>query len=198
MQNVFADMSEVARWRDVLDGELPAAEILEGYEAMVDWPGSYFYRELMDAYPNAKVLLSVRDGEAWARSMQQTIWGLFYDDTLIRHVSDARTKVDPVWALYIETMKEMWRRTELLDGEATTLEFMATAMERFNDEVRQTVPAERLLEWSPKDDWEPLCNFLELPIPDLPMPHVNDTDQFVEQIVRFSVQALSDSVMANS
>jgi hypothetical protein len=149
----------------------------------------------MQAYPDAKVLLSVRDGMAWAESMRKTIWGLFYDDTLIRHVSDARTKVDPIWAAYIEMMKEMWRRTELLDGEATTLEFMAAAMERFNDRVRATVPAERLLEWAPKDGWMPLCEFLELPIPDEPVPHINDTAQFVEQITRFSVQVLSDTVL---
>jgi Sulfotransferase domain len=195
MQNVFAEMSEVYRWRDALDGKLSPATILEGYPAMVDWPGSYYYRELMEAYPDAKVLLSVRDGEAWAKSMQQTIWGLFYDDTLIRHVSDARTKVDPIWATYIEMMKEMWVRTNLLDGEATTLEFMATAMERFNNEVRSAVPAEKLLEWSPKDGWDPLCAFLEVPIPDEPVPHVNDTEQFVSQITRFSVQVLSDKVL---
>jgi hypothetical protein len=195
MQNVFADMSEVGRWRDVLDGRRSAADILAGYPAMVDWPGSYYYAELMRAYPDAKVLLSARDGIAWAESMQKTIWGLFYDDTLIRHVSDARMKVDPVWAVYIEMMKEMWRRTELLDGEATTLEYMATAMERFNDRVRATVPAERLLEWSPKHGWKPLCDFLELPIPDEPVPHINDTAQFVEQITRFSVHVLSDRVL---
>lgn len=198
MQNVFADMSEVARWRDVLDGKLDATTILEGYPAMVDWPGSYYYRELMQSYPDAKVLLSVRDGMSWARSMQQTIWGLFYDDTLIRHVSDARTKVDPVWATYIEMMKEMWRRTELLDGEATTLEFMAKAMERFNDEAREAVPAERLLEWSPADGWGPLCEFLDVPVPDEPVPHINDSTQFVEQIVRFSVQVLSEQVLTEN
>lgn len=194
MQNVFADMSQVGRWRDVLDGRIRAADILDGYPAMVDWPGSYYYRELMQAYPEAKVLLSVRDGMSWARSMQQTIWGLFYDDTLIRHVSDARMKVDPVWATYIEMMKEMWRRTELLDGEATTLEFMASAMERFNADVRATVPADRLLEWSPADGWEPLCAFLDRPVPDEPLPHINDSAQFVDQIVRFSLQVLSDNV----
>jgi hypothetical protein len=195
MQNVFADMSAVGRWRDVLDGRLSAAEILEGYPAVVDWPGSYYYRELMRAYPDARVLLSVRDGMSWARSMQRTIWGLFYDDTLIRHVSDARMKVDPIWDTYIEMMKEMWVRTELLDGEATTLEYMATAMERFNDEVRATVPAERLLEWSPTDGWKPLCAFLGLRVPDEPIPHINDTAQFVDQITRFSVQVLSDRVL---
>lgn len=198
MQNVFADMSEAGRWRDVLDGKLQAADLLEGYAAVVDWPGSYYYRDLMQAHPDAKVLLSVRDGMAWARSMQQTIWGLFYDDTLIRHVSDARMKVDPVWATYIEMMKEMWVRTELLDGAATTLEFMATAMERFNDEVRATVPADRLLEWAPQRGWKPLCEFLELPVPDEPVPHINDSAQFVDQIVQFSVQVLSDRVLGEA
>jgi hypothetical protein len=197
MQNVFAEMSEAGRWRDALDGKLPAAEIVKDYPAVVDWPGSYYYRELMEAYPDAKVLLSVRDGQAWAESMRKTIWGLFYDDTLIRHVSDARTKVDPVWALYIEMMKEMWRRTELLDGEATTLEFMASAMERFNDEVRAAVPSEKLLEWAPKDGWDPLCEFLEVPVPDEPVPHINDTQQFVDQITYFSVQVLSDKILVN-
>ena len=51
MQNVFADMTAASRWRDVLDGKLAAAEILEGFPAMVDWPGSYYYRELMEAFP---------------------------------------------------------------------------------------------------------------------------------------------------
>ncbi len=197
MQNVFADMAEAGRWRDALDGKLSAAEIVKDYPAVVDWPGSYYYRELMEAYPEAKVLLSVRDGQAWAESMRKTIWGLFYDDTLIRHVSDARTKVDPVWAMYIEMMKEMWRRTELLDGEATTLDFMAAAMERFNDEVRAAVPSEKLLEWAPKDGWEPLCEFLGAPIPDEPVPHINDTQQFVEQITYFSVQVLSDKILVS-
>src|SRR5579875_1734093 len=195
MQNVFADMAEVRRWRAVLDGTLSAREILRGYPAVVDWPGSYYYRELMREHPEAKVLLSVRDGMSWAQSMQRTIWGLFYDDTLIRYVSDARMKVDPVWATYIEMMKEMWRRTELLDGEATTLEYMEAAMERFNDEVRATVPADRLLEWSPAQGWDPLCSFLELPVPDVPIPHINDSAHFVDQIVRISVEVLSDRVL---
>lgn len=179
MQNVFADMSEVARWRAALDGDLSPAEILSGYPAEVDWPSSYYFRELLETYPDAKVLLSVRDGMSWAKSMQGTIWGLLYGDTLMRNLSDARMKVDPVWAMYIEMMKEMWQRTELLDGEDTTLDFMAQAMERFNDQVRRSVPAERLLEWSPKDGWEPLCAFLEVPVPEEPLPHINDTEQFI-------------------
>lgn len=198
MQNVFVDLSEVPRWRAALDGKLDPAEILDGFPAMVDWPGSYFYRELAETYPDAKVLLSVRDGAAWAESMRRTIWGMFYDDTLIRHVSDARTKVDPVWAMYVEMMKEMWHRTRLLEEEGTSPEFMAAAMERFNAEVRRAIPAGRLLEWSPKDGWEPLCRFLEVPVPDVPLPFVNDTEAFVDQITGFSVAVLRDKVLGPS
>jgi hypothetical protein len=74
MVNVLADLELASDWRKVLDGELPLTEVLDGYEATVDWPGSFFYPELIELYPDAKVLLSVRDDEAWARSMQQTIW----------------------------------------------------------------------------------------------------------------------------
>ncbi len=49
----------------------------------------------LEVYPDAKVLLSVRDGDAWATSMRDTIWGLFYGDILIKHLSEARRKVDP-------------------------------------------------------------------------------------------------------
>jgi hypothetical protein len=198
MQNVFADMSEVARWRAVLDGKLPASDILDGYPAMVDWPGSYYYQELMRAYPDAKVLLSVRDGMAWAGSMQRTIWALLYGDTLMHDLSMARMKVDPIWETYIEMMKEMWQRTRLLDGESTTLEFMAQAMERFNDEVRHAVPAERLLAWNPKDGWKPLCEFLQVPVPDEPLPHINDTRQFIEGLEQGCLAAVNSQLLVGA
>jgi Sulfotransferase domain len=191
MQEVFKDMTQVARWHEALDGRVSAAELLDGYEAMVDWPGSYYYRELMEAFPNAKVLLSVRDGDAWAKSMQETIWSLFYGDTLVRHLSDAQTFVDPVWKEYTVMMKEMWRRTALMNDQDTTLEYLSAAMERYNDEVKRTVPAERLLVWSPKDGWEPLCEFLELPVPHEALPHVNETDAFNEGFLRSAMGSLN-------
>jgi Sulfotransferase domain len=194
MQSVFANWGEVDRWRAVLDGELAPWEIVGEYPAAVDWPTSFYYRELMERYPDAKVLLSVRDGDAWARSMQQTIWALFYSDTLMRHLSDARTQVDPTYATYIMMMKEMWERSGLMHGPDTTLEFMSTAMQRYNDEVKQTVSADRLLVWSPADGWEPLCELLEVPVPDAPFPHVNESGQFVEQFVQISMLKLNEAL----
>ena len=60
---------------------------------------------------------------------------------------------------------------------------MAEAMERWNKEVIDTVPSERLLVWDPKEGWEPLCEFLEVPVPDTPLPHVNDTENFQKNLI---------------
>ena len=56
-------------------------------------------------------------------------------------------------------------------------------MERWNQEVIDTVPAERLLVWHPKDGWEPLCEFLELDVPGEPVPNVNDTENFQKNLI---------------
>jgi len=191
MVNVLADLDEAQLWRRALEGEEPWDEVFDGFEATVDWPGSYFYKELIERYPDAKVLLSVRDAEGWERSMRDTIWGLFYGDILIRDLSSARCRVDANWRGYIALMEEMWQRSGLIDsGAATTSESMQSAMERFNAEVQETVPADRLLVWSAGDGWEPLADFLEVRVPDTPFPHLNDSKVFVERIVDGALLAL--------
>jgi hypothetical protein len=193
MVNVLADLDETVAWRRALDGEDVWEEIFDGFEATVDWPGSFFYKQLSEFYPDAKVLLSIRDAEAWERSMRDTIWGLFYGDMLIRDLSQARCRVDAKWRGYLELMEEMWEQSGLISaGAETTPESMQAAMERFNAEVQDNVPADRLLVWSVGDGWEPLCEFLELPVPDTPFPHLNDSKVFAERIVDGALLALSE------
>jgi len=190
MVNVLGDLDEMPAWRRVLDGEEHLQSVLNDYQSTVDWPGGFFYKELIDAYPDAKVLLSVRDGEKWERSMRNTIWGVLYGDNLPRDLSNARCRVDPKWRAYIEMMNEMWHtigvKADAAPGE------IASAGERFNDEVKRTVPSDRLLVWSPSDGWEPLCRFLELPIPDMPFPHLNDSEAFGERVVDGALLALQE------
>ncbi len=193
MVNILSDMSLVQRWQDAFEGGTDWEKIFEGFQSTVDWPGAFFYRELIDAFPDAKVLLSARDGAAWARSMHDTIWGLFYGDVMMRDLSSARARVDSGWAQYMELMRSMWQRSGLLgdDEESFDAGAMATGMERHIAEVRSVVPAERLLVWQPADGWEPLCEFLEVPVPHAPLPRVNDSSMFADRIVEGSMAVLS-------
>jgi hypothetical protein len=189
MVNVLGDLSLVAQWRQVYAGELPAGEALSGFGSTVDWPGSFYYEQLMETFPEAKVLLSVRDGEAWELSMRQTIYDVLYGDSLMNDLSRARARVDTEWRAYNELMGAMWADAGI-DGGAAAPGSLAALMQRHNERVIATVPSERLLVWSARDGWEPLCAFLGIPVPEAPFPRLNDSDFFATQLIDGSLTAL--------
>ena len=144
----------------------------------------------MEAYPDAKVLLSVRSPESWAKSMRNTIWDCLYGESLVFHMTQARRYVDPLWDTCIGMLDEMWFKSGLLNGKETTDQWMIDAFNKHTEEVKATVPADRLLVWSPADGWGPLCELLDLPVPDAPLPNVNDTATFGLRLVDGALAAV--------
>jgi hypothetical protein len=192
MVNVLRDMSQVPLWNAAADGNPDWEAIFADYEATVDWPGGYFYQELLEAYPDAKVLLSVRDPEAWTRSMRETVWDTLHGISLQAHLSEARCWVDKEWRDYIALMHRL-----LWQGEGTFAAFthhdqqgLIDGFERHTEAVRSNVPADKLLIWQASDGWEPLCEFLEVPVPDQPFPRVNDSATYIDRIVDNSLDVL--------
>jgi Sulfotransferase domain len=195
MRNLLADLQTgLPLWESVAAGAPDWEEIFGDARSTVDWPSARYYRELMDHYPDAKVLLSVRDGASWVRSMRQTVWGIFHGDSVIHHVSEARAVLDPLWQRYIALMRGMtWNeQTGVLAGDTSTDEGLIAVMDRWNEGVKSTVPAERLLVWYPTDGWEPLCDFLEVDVPSEPVPNLNDTASFREGIIGGGLGVLND------
>jgi Sulfotransferase domain len=194
MRDLLGDLTTgLPLWEDVFAGNPDWETIFGGAQSTVDWPSARFYRELMDHYPDAKVLLSERDGHAWARSMQQTVWGIFHGDSVIHHVSDARAVLDPQWRAYTTLMRRFtWDEGGALAGDTSTEDGLIEVMNRWNDEVRTTVPAERLLVWDPAEGWEPLCDFLEVEPPAQSLPHLNTTASFKEGIIGDSLKVVNE------
>ena len=83
MTEVFKNPKASGYWEAAADGKpIDWEEVFAGYRSTVDWPGATFYKQLADAYPEAKVILTERDAEAWFESTQATIFSLhFRDDT---------------------------------------------------------------------------------------------------------------------
>ena len=191
MVNVLGDLEQARYWDRALDGEAPWKEVFDGYNSTVDWPGGYFYRELMDFYPEAKVLLSVRDPESWERSMRQTVWAVRHGESLIRLLSSAQAHVNPPWQGFLNMIDRLvWGATFGAGHEAP--EQMIEKMLRHNEQVERDVPAERLLVWRVEEGWQPLCEFLEVPVPDAPFPHINDTTEFLNRIIDSSLLVLQE------
>lgn len=195
MVNVLADLSLAEGWARALAGQANWGELFEGFNSAVDYPAAFFYRELLAAYPDAKVVLSVRDGRAWARSMHDTIWGVQYDeDSIAYHLAAARGCIDPTMRTYTDLMMTMLNMAGLFGPTPARFneDALAAGMERHNAAVRARVPAHRLLEWSPADGWGPLCEFLERPVPAAPLPCVNDTATFNAAVVAGAMEKLND------
>src|SRR5436305_4702694 len=74
MFEVFSHPEHADVWRRAAEGDaVDFDEVLDGYGATVDWPACEFWAELMGTYPDAKVLLSVRDPDRWYSSFNSTI-----------------------------------------------------------------------------------------------------------------------------
>lgn len=183
MVNVLANLPLAQQWEAALDGDADWDAIFGEHEATVDWPGSFFYRELVDAYPEAKVVLSVRDPEAWEKSMRTTIWDTLYGQSVAAHLSKARELVDPRWQNFIRLMGRMWAAQGVFSGPELAPGQLAGAIARYQEQVQRNVPEERLLVWSVGEGWEPLCNFLEVDVPDTPFPRLNDSSMYIDRIV---------------
>jgi hypothetical protein len=188
--NVIADLDQVGVWDRAMDGEQPWEEIFAGHDSTVDWPGGYFYRELADAYPDAKVLLSVRDPEGWERSFRDTIWTMSYGDSLMPLMAHARAQVDPRFRRYLELVERMFWGPQGTFSDGQEPAQMIEQMLRHASEVERTIPAERLLVWEVGEGWEPLCEFLEVPVPEEPLPHANDRDTFLGRVIGGALDSL--------
>jgi hypothetical protein len=190
--NLLANLDQVQVWDRAIDGEDIWDEVFTGFEATVDWPGGYFYRELSERYPDAKVLLSVREGVSWEKSFRETIWTMCHGSSLMRLLSDARREIDPRWRSYLQLVDRMFWSGEAPFTKGTSPAAMIEQMEAFNASVREAVPAERLLEWTVTEGWEPLCEFLDVPVPSEPLPHENERETFVMRVTDGAIAALSD------
>jgi hypothetical protein len=164
MFEIIADNSQIPLWTAAIEGDdINWNDLTAGYIAQVDWPGASFWPELAAANPDALVILSVRDPEAWYTSASNTIF----------HVFD---NAPPEMVPWFETVRQML--TDRFCADFDDKDAMVAAFIRHNDEVRAGVDPGRLLEWTASDGWEPICERLGLEVPDGPFPRTNDTNQW--------------------
>src|SRR3954447_26497865 len=130
MRDMMGDLpTSVPQWRKAFEGNGPWDEIFESKESIVDWPGSYHWRELIDVYPDAKVLLSVRSAESWVDSMHNTIAQIWFGDSLMHHLAQAQYRIDPLYAGWLDVLYDMWTEADMMVGSKADPEQMATEME---------------------------------------------------------------------
>jgi len=169
MIEVFENPGHAELWHAAAEGKLPDwDDLFAGYSAAVDWPPCSFWGELLDHYPDAEVILTVRDPERWYQSVASTIYPV-----LMRPLETDGPGMGVQRKMALKLILE-----QSFHGRFEDREYMLALYERHNEEVKQAVSSKRLLVYEIAEGWAPLCRFLDRPIPDGPFPRVNSTDEF--------------------
>ncbi len=181
MVEVFEHPEHAPLWEAAARGQsVDWDTLLAHYRSTVDWPGCTFYAALMEKYPDAKVLLSVREPEKWHESVMSTIYAT--SNMLQPSLSNALRRLTiRIFAPQVLTVLHMintliWQGT--FHNKAADKDYAISVYNRHIEEVKSRVPAERLLVYSVKEGWGPLCAFLGVPVPQKPFPHLNDRLSF--------------------
>ncbi len=166
---------DLGAWANHIDGvktlDFPA--FFKDYQACVGIPACMFYDELMVAFPQAKVIVCPRDAHRWYLSFDRLRRTLFMVRDYIGFLPRTRAIRRTIEGLIF---------TKFLNGNSEASEAdCIEAYEAHNQRVRDTVPDQRLLFFTVDQGWEPLCAFLEVPVPDVPFPHINKSDSEVKK-----------------
>jgi len=176
IKNVYTDPQ---KWVQLYRGNITSAEmnkylISSGFKATADFPASIFWEGFFKANPNAKVILTIRDPNKWYESLRQTIYKFTKESSIIfmfhpmaRFVWPADNEI--LWDGYFENRFQ-------------DKEFAINKFNQHINEVKRKVPANQLLVYDVKEGWEPLCKFLNKPVPKKPFPKVNDREAILKEV----------------
>ncbi len=186
LSEVFAHPERVGFWEAARRGEKVDWEgFFAGYEVAVDWPACSFYEELMEAFPEAPVVLTVRDPERWYESTLSTIYG-------VRKVTTGPHPVRAAFAfagLFVPGVTGVARLADhvvwedTFDGRFEERTYAMKVFERHNETVHHRVPPERLLVFDVREGWGPLCDFFGVEAPDRPFPRLNEAREMRRRLL---------------
>lgn len=175
MEEVFTRPKHIRAWHDVAyDKPVDWPDLFQDFQATVDFPASVCYRELMAAFPEAKVIHTVREPERWYDSTYETIYqaSSLFPGWLLKMVK-------PIGRLSEMQQRLIWQN--LFEDRFEDRQRAIEIFQQRTQEVKRVVPADRLLIFSVREGWEPLCRFLEVPVPNTPFPHVNDREVMLKR-----------------
>ncbi|MEX2112008.1 MAG: sulfotransferase family protein [Pirellulales bacterium] len=175
MKELTEHPGHLQAWHELVAERAPMdwQALFQDFQATVDFPACAYYRELMQEFPDAKVVLNVRDSDRWFDSFQ-TLQQTTDRFRVFRFIPRARRFLDFVDLLLPKVFTNPRDRARCIE-----------VFQRHNREVQEHVPPDRLLVFQVQDGWEPLCKFLGRDVPaGILFPHLNEGSGTLERLAR--------------
>jgi len=181
MKTLLTNPDQLHFWLELENtGSTDWDTLYNGFQGSVDFPCYPFYKEHLKRYPDAKVILTVRDFESWYKSVKSTIWTAGPQNLgeklmmLGRMLTNPRVKRVIMCIKFVKRM--LWEKQ--FQGRFEDTVYAEEVFNRHTEEVKAHVPANQLLVYDVRDGWGPLCEFLEVTAPTEPLPHLNKKENF--------------------
>lgn len=160
---------------------------LDGYVMATDPPVLWLVPELLEVFPDAIVIVTMRDKKSWAVSMAGIIDLIKIDTMEILFFWVKSLRWGPtLWRLFTTTHVELHNKEQIADEKVL--------LECWNDHMawlEKHVPKQKLFFYDVKDGWEPLCKILGVPVPeDVPFPRLNDAKAIETAFRNWSLQGI--------
>ena len=183
MHNREFNHNHVFKWVDAFNREtsepIPWDELLQHYQAACDYPTSPYFEELFKQYPAAKYVLTLRPEAEWLKSYK-----------VLRHNHRHVRRFAPIFQRAKKLMEMIEHLDSKLYGADQSDENLLRVFKEYNQKAENLIPAEQLLVLQPGDGWEPLCEFLQVEVPDLPYPRSNEGASLGRRIPRALAAAM--------
>jgi hypothetical protein len=179
MFDIVSSEARLEQWlKIVCDAQHPDWQaVFDGYTSAVDGPSAVYYRQMMEAFPGAKIILTVRDSERWYQSTYDTLY------QFARNSEENPPDIHSFQArMYRMTKAMVW--DGIFGGRFSEKEYAIEVFRRHNQEVVDSVDPGNLLVYDVKQGWAPLCAFLGVEAPPEDFPHVNDTESMRTVLAR--------------
>ncbi len=181
MKELIVHPEDLHHWLTLENNETPNwDELYEGFQATVDFPAYPWYKEHMERYPDAKVIMTVRPFEGWYKSIKSTIWTAGPQTLFQKLGMLVKLAFNPRLRSVIKCVKLAKRMifAKHLEGRFEDKAFAEKVFNKHMEDVKAYVPADKLLVYDVRDGWGPLCAFLNVPEPTEELPHLNKKENF--------------------
>ena len=175
MREVPRQPGHLDAWHDRVTAGVPVdwQQLFRGFDATVDAPACFYYKELAAAFPEAKVIHTIRPADRWYDSFAALLSTIESFGHLRRIIPRARKAYRFVTTMHAQAFKDPFDRQVCI-----------AAYDAHNAAVQRDIPADRLLVFDVRQGWEPLCTFLNREVPaGIKFPHLNEGQQTVRALI---------------
>lgn len=172
MIEVFQRPQDVPFWKAAAGGEdVDWKHFFREFSATTDAPACRFWRELMSTFPQALCILTVRDPDSWYESFHSTVY------QAMTHPEQAPDEDHRS----VQCLARQLILDQMFEERFEDRDFAIRTIQRHNREVKETVDPDRLLVFDVSSGWQPLCHFLNVPVPEVPFPRSNTRSEFQQR-----------------